>query len=80
MVRREQDLHWDARDVVDLGDLAVGAAPERAVSQLVALALVLAADERVVEHDDVVQVAVGVGVGEVRRAGQQRGGWDAVPR
>ena len=72
MVGREEHLHRNAREVVGLRDVAVDAAGRSSRRELVELDLVLAADEGVVEDEDVVQVDVRVGDREVRRAREQR--------
>lgn len=63
------DLDRDAAQVVHLRHLPVHLTPEEAAAQLLELDLVLAADECASEDEDVVQVLVRVGEGEVGRAG-----------
>ena len=72
MIGGEQHLHRDTAEVVGGRHVAVQPAPEHAVPELQELELVLARDVRRVEDEHVVQVHVGVGDGEVGRAGEQR--------
>jgi hypothetical protein len=68
----EQRLHGHPAEVERARHPAVPAAPELAGVELGELLGVELADAGVVEDHQVVEVGVTVGVGEVRRAGQQR--------